>query len=171
MAFLSYTLFLQSNSLQSDRPKRVYIKSGAYRSSKRSSKTKSDALKQKVIEQQQRKVGRPKGGISGNKRKNSAFKKRGRRSGYFKHINSGDENRAEDNDGGEAEVEEELEELEGVEGEDRDAGVSGEEIGGATETLSVAPAANGLSRPRASAKRHQKSYKSLLSLSERDFCK
>ena len=64
-----------------------------------------------------------------------------------------------------------------MEDEERDTGLSGEEGGGGdTETLAVGTVTNGVTGSRRSlasstARRHRKSCKSPLSLSEHDFCR
>ncbi|VDM31191.1 unnamed protein product [Hydatigera taeniaeformis] len=176
------------NAAQIERPKRVYIKSGAYRSSKRTTKSKSESARQKITEQQ-RKVGRPKGtsgsvsssGGSSNKRKDSSsFRKRGRPLGFYKrsHAETGEENEADDED-----VEEEDIEYGGGDGEEGSGGcgggeeriteASGDDGDDYEEDLEPAVLANGISSSRKSTvtKRCGKLRKSPLSLSERNFCR
>ncbi|KAL5967144.1 Bromodomain adjacent to zinc finger domain protein 2B [Taenia solium] len=183
------------NASQTERPKRVYVKSGAYRSSKRMTKSKCESAKQKITEQQ-RKVGRPKGtsgnvssggGSSSRRKDSSSLRKRGRPLGFYKlsHTETGEENEADDV-GGEydyEDAEEEDTEYAGGDGEEESGGcgggeervteASGDDRDDDEDDVEPVVVANGISSSRKStvAKRCGKSRKLPLSLTERNFCR
>nr|CDS16525.1 bromodomain adjacent to zinc finger domain [Echinococcus granulosus] len=180
----------KNNAPQAERPKRVYIKSGAYRSSKRTTKSKCESVKQRITEQQ-RKVGRPKGtsgsissggGCSSRRKDSSSLKKRGRPPGFYKrsHTETGGENEADD-DGNDYDddAEEEDTEYAGGDGEEESGGCGGgeervtEASGDDGDGAAPVPLTNGIfsSRKFAATKRHGKSRKLPLGLTERNFCR
>ncbi|VDL19729.1 unnamed protein product [Hymenolepis diminuta] len=184
----------QTNSIQSERPKRVYIKSGAYRSTKRIARiAKSDLTKARTgpsSTASERKVGRPRGSKRG-------LKKRGRPSSQCKRSRT-DADTVDENDSSADEDEEvtdgEDQDQDGSERKDEGGdtgdkeetveGSEGDENGGDEEEEEEPDDStnNGVTRPKKNPspatpstdvviKRPRKNRKKRLNETDREFCR
>uniref|UniRef100_A0A5K3EX38 MBD domain-containing protein n=1 Tax=Mesocestoides corti TaxID=53468 RepID=A0A5K3EX38_MESCO len=162
-----------SSRLELTRQKRLYTKSGAFRSSKRGHKTKSDlVIKKKKGTNDQKRVGRPKG--SGRKA-SPGLKKRGRPRGFYKRasIESGQCNvndGAEDDD-----VEEDDEEGDDKSAEEKETRESGDEKDsnwGSSVGISDALTTQKRSATTSALRRHGTGkLRKAMCFAEREFCR
>ncbi|VDN96074.1 unnamed protein product [Rodentolepis nana] len=180
----------QANSMQLDRPKRVYIKSGAYRSTKRIARiVKPDSTKIRTASSSstsERKVGRPKGSKRG-------LKKRGRPSSQSKRhrtdadtIDPNDTSADEDEEMTDGEYQDEdgterkgeggnsvdkEEALENSEGEENGGGEEGEDSTNSGVTKSRKNLSPGIPSTVVVIRRPRKNKKKRLNGADREFCR